>query len=203
MVVGLNVSGLIYRDPSGGIERFKFRSNYRDIIEGLLKGLLAEPNVSILLVGHVGPNREDGSNSEQESDVAAIRVLLDNLQVSDSPRTHVVPAHLSAMELKWVIGQCDWFCGTRMHSCIGGLSQGVPTGAIAYSDKTIGVFESAGVGESVVDPRTDDAETVVQKLLDSFKERDTTRETLQQWLPVVKGRLKDFFDQLKKQIGQA
>ncbi|WP_158265608.1 polysaccharide pyruvyl transferase family protein [Blastopirellula marina] len=201
VLVGLNVSGLLYRSPSGGIEDFNFKSNYRDIIQELLKRLLAEPNVRVLLVGHVGPNQPTELDAAGlESDMTATRELLETVKIDDPSRTLSVPSHWNAMQLKWAIGQCDWFCGTRMHSCIAGLSQGVPTGAVAYSDKTIGVFETAGVGDSVIDPRVDDAETVVDKLLTSFQQRSVTKETLGQWLPVVKGRLKDFFEHLKAQI---
>ncbi len=204
VLVGLNVSGLIYEDPSGGVERYKFRSDYRVIMERFLKELLADPKVKIVLVAHVGGiGQKDTEKNSLESDNLAIDQLMNTVSVHDSSRFYRVPTHLSAMELKWIIGQSDWFCGTRMHSCIAGLSQAVPTAAIAYSDKTIGVFETAGVGDSVVDPRIEDEETVLQKLLTSFRERDVTKETLQQWIPVVKARLGEFFEQLKLQIGQA
>ncbi|PQO32843.1 polysaccharide pyruvyl transferase family protein [Bremerella cremea] len=201
VLVGLNVSGLLYQSPTGGVEDFKFLSSYREVIESLFRELLAQPGVRILLVGHVGPNQFSEESAGSESDTSAMRSLLETVKVDDPDRAYLVPHYLNALQLKWAIGQCDWFCGTRMHSCIAGLSQGVPTGAIAYSDKTIGVFETASVGESVIDPRVDDAETVVRKLIESFHQRDTTRETLRQWLPVVKGRLKDFFETLKTQIG--
>ena len=37
----------------------------------------------------------------------------------------------SASEIKQIIGQCDFFIGTKMHACIAAWSQAVPTVAIA------------------------------------------------------------------------
>jgi len=84
----------------------------------------------------------------------------------------------------------------RMHSTIAGLSTGVPTSAIAYSLKTQGVFETCGLGESVVDPRVDDTMTCVEKLLDLFDRRSELKITLDQHLPQVLQQAEKQFDQL-------
>jgi polysaccharide pyruvyl transferase WcaK-like protein len=63
-----------------------------------------------------------------------------------------------------VIGQTDWFCGTRMHSCIAALSQGVPTAGIAYSDKALGVFETAGAGDALLDARALGSEQIAERV---------------------------------------
>ena len=46
---------------------------------------------------------------------------------------------------KAVIGQCDFFIGSRMHACIAALSQGVPCVGVAYSMKFAGVFDTVGM----------------------------------------------------------
>ena len=47
--------------------------------------------------------------------------------------------------MKYLIGQCDFFVGSRMHSCIAAVSQCVPAVSIAYSDKFIGVMATLGL----------------------------------------------------------
>ena len=95
------------------------------------------------------------------------------------------------MELKWVIGQCDWFCGTRMHACIAALSQGVPSTSIAYSDKTAGVFETAGVEDGVVDPRVARGPQIVQQTLQGLDRRAQTAAALREQLPRLREQLAD------------
>jgi len=82
----------------------------------------------------------------------------------------------------------DWFCGTRMHSTIAALSSGLPTAAIAYSDKTLGVFESCGVEDQVIDPRKLETQTVVERLVESFEKRAQTRQVLSTSIDGVKAR---------------
>ena len=89
-------------------------------------------------------------------------------------------------ELKWVISQLDWFCGTRMHSAIAALSSGVPASAIAYSLKTQGIFETCDQGDHVADPRDLDTIDVIEKLEQSYKNRDEARISLVHRLPDVK-----------------
>ncbi|MFQ5655847.1 MAG: polysaccharide pyruvyl transferase family protein, partial [Planctomycetota bacterium] len=92
---------------------------------------------------------------------------------------------LHPSEIKGIIARLDWFCGTRMHSTIAGLSSGVPTAAIAYSGKTRGVFESCGQGERVADPRKLDTDATVEHLLASFRSREESRAGLKRALPSV------------------
>ena len=56
-------------------------------------------------------------------------------------------------ETKYLIGLCDFFLGARMHATIAALSQGMPAVGMAYSRKFRGVFETAGVGDCVLDLR--------------------------------------------------
>ncbi len=51
-----------------------------------------------------------------------------------------------------------------MHSTIAGLSSGVPTATVTYSDKALGVFELCGQEDHVIDPRIFDTEQVVARL---------------------------------------
>ncbi len=79
--------------------------------------------------------------------------------------------------MKGLIACVDWFCGTRMHATIAGLSSGVPTAAVAYSIKTKGVFESCDQGHRVVttDTPTTDA---IDLLAAAWADRDRTAAEL-------------------------
>jgi len=189
LTVGLNVSGLLYNRPGDDTERYGFRSSYREIIDDLLRRLLAIDGVAVILVPHVAPTR-----AMVDDDAAACEAVVASLGTTDAARVLSLPRGLSASELKWCIGRCAWFCGTRMHSTIGAISQGIPTTAIAYSDKTLGVFATAGVAECVVDPRRDDGPEVVSRIMDGFSGRDVASRALAGALPGLRNRLDEQFD---------
>ena len=73
---------------------------------------------------------------------------------------------------------CVFFIGSRMHACIAALSQGVSAGAVAYSRKFKGMFDSVGVGEVVVDARTTSADAAIDKIMKTFDERVMVLSTL-------------------------
>lgn len=200
LIVGLNVSGLIYDMKSGGIEELGFRDDYRAIIQGLLAGLLADEAIRVILIGHVFPLTSQAKSSGFDNDAHAMDLLIGSLRLDHSERILPVTSGLNASELKWVIGKCEWFCGTRMHACIGAISQGVPAAAIAYSDKTIGVFETAGVGDCVIDPRVLNKGETIEAILEAFQNRADARERLSERLPSLHEQLDQFFCTLNGQI---
>ena len=90
-------------------------------------------------------------------------------------RLGVVQGRYNQSEIKYIIGQCDFFIGTRMHACIAAVSQGVPAVPIAYSDKFIGVMETIGVGALVADPRAMDEDTIISTIDRAFENRADLR----------------------------
>ena len=179
-VVGFNVSGLIYNQGVQASRQFGFKADYRDLVHGILKRFLAESDARILLVPHVLA-RLDHYESDPRAcqDVAAA--------LGEDERVLVLDRRYNSMEMKWVIGQTDFFCGTRMHSTIAALSSSVPTAAIAYSKKTLGVFEACGQGGCVTDPRSQDTAHCTQDIWQSWLEREKMATTLHARLPDVLG----------------
>ncbi len=187
-LIGLNVSGLIGLDPDGARRNFGLRANYLDVLDLFIRAALRNPEVRLLLIPHVmTPIGSFGSDRE-----ACLRVL-DRLGPSLTSRVRVTPIDLDECEVKWLISKVDWFCGTRMHSTIAALSSGVPTAAIAYSDKTLGVFESCRVGSQVIDPRQLETQAAAERLVESFESRAHTRGVLAATIEGVKARAAEQF----------
>ena len=92
--------------------------------------------------------------------------------------TTVLPPSLDAAEVKWCISRLDWFVGSRMHATIAALSTATPVAAYAYSDKTRGVFETCGAEDHVIDARRSSGEEAVERLMASYRVRQTSRATL-------------------------
>lgn len=173
-IVGFNISGLLFNDPHKAAQ-FGLRADYAAVITGAISGLL-NMGAHVLLIPHVIVRPE-----KPESDIAAGRKIYTELRR---------PQNLEAIEgitdprkMKWLISRCDWFCGTRMHSTIAALSSGVPTAGLAYSDKMLGVFETCGSGDSVIDLRRDDTASIVARILASYQNRQALHRTLSISLP--------------------
>ena len=183
-LVGLNVSGLIYNDPNAATSQYGFKADYNEIIHEFCDWLLAETDATLVLIPHVMSGRQ-----YTESDYAACEKAAMRVDDKYKDRVFVSPDTLDQNQVKWLISTMDWFCGTRMHSTIAALSRGVPTSAIAYSDKTKGVFETCGQGDEVFDPRTLDTREMIEGLKGSFLRRGDLLESLKKSLPEVKRRV--------------
>ena len=171
-LVGLNISGLIYRLQDGGAAQYGFKTNYRELVEELITRLVRMHDAHIVLVPHVlGFNH-------RESDPSANEELMSSLPKDITDRTHLIMTDRDPAKAKSLISLFDWFCGTRMHSTIAALSTETPTGSIVYSDKAVGVFETCGMQNHAVDPRHLDKEQVIEKVIESFTMRDAIRNEL-------------------------
>jgi len=185
--IGINISGLIYNDFENAKKQFGFRADYRLAVLNLVKRFLSETDCHVALVPHVVT-----PEGHYESDVDACRDVVTRLKDEKlQKRVVIVPAYGNPSEIKWVISQFDWFCGTRMHATIAALSSGVPASAISYSPKTLGVFETCGQGKHVIDPQILDEGDLVDCLWDSWKERKSSRLEYVKYLPGVQSLLKE------------
>jgi polysaccharide pyruvyl transferase WcaK-like protein len=179
-VVGINVSGLIYNDPIRARSNYHLAADYRAVIFGLVARLLESTVARIVLISHVMDRP-----GHYESDLEACIDIAGAIPGAAAERVQVAPVDLDQSEVKWLISRMDWFCGTRMHSTIAALSSGIPTAAIAYSDKTLGVFTTCSQGSQVFDPRALETDAVIEGVWQSFLNRDALRQSLSENLPRV------------------
>lgn len=177
-LIGLNVSGLIYNNVLNASRQFGFTADYHDLIHGFLDRLVCQTKASILLIPHVTDR-----HGSVEADTPACRAVAERF--ASTQRVYSVEDLTTATELKWLIANMDYFCGTRMHSTIAGLSSAVPTSAIAYSKKTLGVFESCGQGAHVADPRHHDTKRCIDMLWAGWKGRAEMGDSLRKHIPEV------------------
>ncbi|MAD20156.1 MAG: hypothetical protein CMJ52_08200 [Planctomycetaceae bacterium] len=189
--IGFNPSGLIGNVPGVDREKYGFRSDYRATVIEFLTRILDETETRVLLVPHVMSPR-GGS----ESDLDICEQLERSMTERFPGRVRVGSTNFDQCEVKWVISKMDWFCGTRMHATIAGLSTEVPTSTISYSDKALGVFETCGQGSEVFDPRALETEEIVEGLMDSYRRRNETRARLADSIPVVKGKAAEQMDDI-------
>lgn len=190
-LIGFNVNGLMYNGGYTRSNMFALELDYRGFALQLVKKLLADRQNHILLVPHTF-----GAPGSVNSDPDACRAVMQNLAEELKPRVHMVMREYDQSAIKSIIGQCHFFIGSRMHSCIAGLSQGIPTIGVAYSKKFGGVFNAVGVGEWVVDGRTEDVSSAIERISLAFDQTDRARHTLLNKVATAKQRIHDCFHDL-------
>ncbi|MGB9552971.1 MAG: polysaccharide pyruvyl transferase family protein [bacterium] len=194
-LIGLNVNGLMY---AGGYTRdnmFGLKMEYAKLIPKLIEALLGEGNTELWLLPHTY-----APPGNVESDNEACRRVREALPGEIKQRVRIVTGEYDCHELKWLIGQCDFFIGSRMHSCIAALSQGVPCVGIAYSRKFRGVFETVGMGDWVVDGREVGTDEAVGRVLELYRRRDEVREPLKEEARKAKLRVEETFRELFRRL---
>ncbi len=198
IVIGLNVSGLLYLSE----QDFGLKSDYPHLVDRLIHSFLDRPNVRVLLVPHVLSHEpvteqdldtfEVAGNGDVSDSVACAQLARD-LKGRYGDRLHVLSWGYGPNETWYYIGQCDFFMGARMHSCIGAVSQAVPTAPISYSKKALGVMTHLGIADKVVDPRALDEAECLDKIEAIFRDRQAVQETLAAALPDLRRQLTEFF----------
>lgn len=162
LLVGININGLMYNGGYTKGNMFGLKIDYKALVKDIIE-LMLRRNARVLLIPHTF-----GGPGNVNSDPYASKTVIEQFP---REKIHLLDAEYNQSELKGIISRCDFFIGSRMHACIGALSQGIPTLGIAYSGKFIGVFESIGVGDLVIDCRKLDADSIKSYVLLQFDNR--------------------------------
>jgi colanic acid/amylovoran biosynthesis protein len=195
-VVGLNVSGLLWMGGYTQSNQFGLRADYRLLVMALIDHLTKEKGATILLIPHVF-----GEADNSESDQTVCELLYHNLKSKHGDKIYLARGRYDQSEIKYIIGLCDFFIGSRMHTCIAALSQCIPTVPVAYSKKFIGVMETIGVESSVADLRTMGEKEIMGVFDKAWSERDNIRRHLESKMPEVKAEVLNLFKDIVETLG--
>lgn len=205
-LVGLNISGLLSCSSDGGDNIFNLKVDYTALIDSIVEYLMKQEGTTILLVPHVvsvrksnapGPKRVNKKGYREQSDSVVCAELYERVTGKHPGRIFLVRGCYDRNETKYIIGLCDFFIGSRMHSCIAALSQGIPAVGVAYSGKFHGVFESVGVEDCVADARHCAEDEILEKISSAYQERGHIRENLKDTVPCVQSEVLDMFKVLE------
>lgn len=196
VLVGVNVSGLLYRGGYSGDNMFGLAIDYPQCMRQLIETLLDRPECHVLLVPHV-------IGDSAENDVDACNDVFDQLKGRHPEKLHRLTRTYDQGEIKSVIGTCAFFLGSRMHACIAAISQGIPAAGIAYSKKFAGVFGLAGIESSVVDARTLGETDLIDACLRLYEQRDGTARVLAGRIPAIREHISTCFSAMPVHAGGA
>jgi polysaccharide pyruvyl transferase WcaK-like protein len=195
--VGLNVSGLLWMGGYTQNNQFALKTDYRLLVEKLIDYLIREKDARVVLIPHVF-----GEEKSSESDQTVCEMLYQNLKSRYANKLFLARGRYDQSEIKYIIGLCDFFIGSRMHACIAALSQGIPTVPVAYSKKFIGVMETIGVESYVADPRTMDEREILHTVDRTWTERESIRQHLKSKMPEVKAHVLNLFKEIDEALGR-
>jgi len=179
-LVGLNVSGLLYMGGYTRNNMFGLKIDYHELIANILDLLINQYRASVILIPHVF------GIENQESDAKACLKVFEQYKDQYDGKIDVVRESYNQNEIKYIIGLCDFFIGSRMHACIAAISQCIPAVSIAYSKKFFGVMETIGVEDLVADPRKFEMNEIMTIIKDSISNQDILRQKLNIKMPDVK-----------------
>ncbi len=188
LLVGFNVSGLLAMGGYTGGNMFGLRFDYMSLVREAVDLLITKKKATVVLIPHVF-----GGQAHAESDATVCATLYNDLRHRYKNRLFAVKESYNQHEIKHIIGQCDFFIGSRMHACIAALSQCVPAVAIAYSRKFRGVMESIGLEGMVADPCFMDKKEIMDIIEKALDGRERTREALGTMIPQIQERVLDLF----------
>ena len=187
-VVGLNVSSLLYMGGYSGNNMFQLREDYPALVNNIMEMLLNELGARIVLVPHIY-----GDSESEECEVKLLRRLTPGWQEKYPGRVVFFDRVFNHRQIKSLIGQCDFFIGSRMHACIGAASQCVPTVGLAYSSKFAGVMDSEETGTQVADLRFARTAEVLGTVRGAFLSRQQSKQRLERIVPNLKAAARGVF----------
>jgi polysaccharide pyruvyl transferase WcaK-like protein len=188
-LIGINVSGLLAMGGYNKKNLFGLRCDYNKLINIIIKRFLEMENIKIILIPHLY-----GGNEIEESDETICNKIYMQYRDIYKERIELSCGRYNQNEVKYIIGMCDFFIGSRMHACIAALSQGVPAVAIAYSKKFLGVFESISCSDLVADPRHMNYEEVICLIDETYQDKEKIKNHLLNIMPVVKNQTLNIFE---------
>jgi len=181
--IGLNFSPFQARQLSGSGHAFwqtdaDELSALAEFGAQVVTRLLRDQERPIMLVPHVT------APEIWNDDHALLRAIVRRLEPNEKERVTVLPGSLTAPEVKWAIGRCSVFAGSRLHATIGAVSSGVPTLAFGYSQKARGVMRDLyGHDEMCLPGESFDLVNVTAAVTRLLAEADALRAIIAAKLP--------------------
>jgi colanic acid/amylovoran biosynthesis protein len=194
VAVGLNISGLLFNGGYTQDNMFGLKTDYKELVSEIIKLLLKHDKVVFFLIPHVFPPK--GLGLEIESDSEACRQVYEQMHGEYPGRIFFMQGAYDHNEIKYLIGKCDFFIGSRMHSCIAALSQCIAAVGLAYSKKFRGVFESVDVEKFAIDICNAEKEEVLSTVETAFEHRQETASRLRDTIPKIQQQLLGVFNDI-------
>lgn len=173
--------GLTVVDWGGQNPGFNRQAQYETAITEAAQTFLTQFKGTVILFPQVCtpiPGQDDRVASRRLA--ATLRAWGQHVVTIDEPQTFPI--------LKAAYGCMDLFLGTRMHSNIFAVLEGVPFIAIGYQPKTLGIAQMLGLERWVLDIKDVNGLTLSARLAELWEARVAVREQVARILPELAAR---------------
>lgn len=170
--------GITLMDWGRQFQDFKSQERYESAVITLIHHIHAQYKGKVILLTQCwGPSDSENDHLVVSRVYQELAALKDSITILNDPlRTSLLAA---------VIGQLDILVGTRMHSNIFALSQGVPCIPIGYLHKTLGIARSVGMEEWVIDIHQIDGKGLIEIFDRLYQQKNQVRNHLDQIMLAV------------------
>ena len=165
-LIGIGPSSLIYTALKSNKE------DYITLMAQIADFLVEKLNAQVILISHIIIPSEKGCLDDRFVAKKIHRL------VRNKNRIKIVKNDYSPEELKSIISRCELFIGARMHSNIASLSTHVPTIALAWSHKYLGIMRTLEQEKYVVNINKVTFDELVAKINDAWNTKDEIRKNL-------------------------
>jgi polysaccharide pyruvyl transferase WcaK-like protein len=179
---------------------FDFRDFHRTAVTlrrfvNAVDSLVKEFHAKVIFIPH------DTSVHENSLDCRQLSFLIKRMLKNEDYAT-VLTKEYTVEELWGIIGLCDVIISMMTHPIIASLRAGVPSVAIAYSHKTLGVIEPFGVGEYVFDLETFLMNKGVKAVSELLKQGDAIGQRLKMRVQSAEAILAKFQQEFSKDVAR-
>lgn len=198
LLLGLNVSALLYNGGYTGQNMFNFKTNYTELVDTIIDTFLSQDKDNkIILVPHVIIKE-----MPVEDDMTVCKSIHNRLKTEYPDRVLLIDKALREDEIKAVISKCDLFIGGRMHACIAGMSTGVTTLPIAYSRKFSGIWKRYNLEDFIIDPKQNTLDEALKILHKTIENRKKIKHKIIETNHTIKHEQEEMYNQLKRTINE-
>lgn len=188
IIIGINVSGLLWNGGYTQKNQFNLATNYKDYIDQLVKILSSNDKYTVYLIPHVIVGTD---YDHVENDLKVCAELHRKY-----PRTKLIDRGFSPSLLKGIISQMDIFTGARMHSTIAAFSSGVPVIPFSYSKKFQSFFYALDYN-FIVDGKVLSTEDALRLTLDYIACSNNLKQAVEKSLINADMKVKAFKQELE------
>ncbi len=185
-VIGMTPNFRVYERALGQGGRNAYLAFLADVATTLV-----EQGMQVILIPHEYSNKKEGC-----ADDRLLCQIVEDL--CRNPKVRAVDREYTSKELKAVVAQLDLLLGSRYHSIIAGLSQGIPTLCLGWSHKYDELATEFGIGSLRIET-TDlekSKETMVEEIRATLADAQNIRAKLQTTAEAMKERVRAMFDQV-------
>jgi polysaccharide pyruvyl transferase WcaK-like protein len=144
------------------------------------------------------PHELRGGERRVQDDLELCRLVEESITTH---RDHVSTVReRSAASLKRAIGECGLLVGSRFHSLIAALSQGIPVAAIGWAHKYPELLRAFGLESQVLDHSAIDETESVEFVAAAWAAREEAAAKVQRHLPEVRRSAAGCFDRVAEAL---